>query len=504
LLPHTGSVVAASVPILADGKIAGYVVAITADRPDRLAVTPDLEQRLQGLAAQGSVAIRNARLIDEIHHQALHDTLTGLPNRALVLDRMDQMLRRGRRDKSSVAILFIDLDGFKDVNDTFGHEAGDRLLQEVSSRLLRTIRERDSVGRLGGDEFVVLVETFTSELSAEAVAERVLTALHEPFVINPKTSVTVTASIGVATGDRLSPSDLLRDADIALYEAKAAGKQQTMVFRPEMGAAAAQRLELEMDLQAAIAKQQFFLLYQPVVDLMTERITGVEALLRWLHPTRGIVMPDDFIPLLEQTGLIVPVGNWVLEEACRQAMSWERNGHKLKMSVNLSPRQLESDDLVEHVHNALWRTGLGAEQLVLEITETSVMNNVKAAATRLSRLKDLGIRVAIDDFGTGYSSLAYLPNLPIDILKIDRSFVSALGQPGEVGALVGMLVQLGKTLHLCTVAEGIEEETQLRQLQTEQCDGGQGFLFAQPLEPSAIESLLERGASVDNLMSPRR
>jgi diguanylate cyclase (GGDEF)-like protein len=440
--------------------------------------------------------------MEQIRHQALHDALTGLPNRALILDRTEQLLGRARRDRTPVAALFLDLDGFKEINDTLGHAAGDQLLRAVASRLSTTIRESDTLARLGGDEFVVLVDGLTID-TPELVAERLLEVLRPPFVLEGRehTPLTVTASIGIATAtERASAGDLLRDADVALYQAKAAGKNRSVVFAPAMQTAVRDRLELEMDLRTAVEGHQFRLAYQPIFDLEDRTVTGVEALLRWEHPTRGTIQPDGFVPLLEDTGLIVQVGRWVLEEACRQAARWHRMGHHLDMSVNVSARQLESDHLVDDVRTALALADLPATALVVEITETAIMRDTEATVARLDALKRLGVRLAIDDFGTGYSSLAYLRQFPVDSLKIDRSFISGLADSPDAGALVHTLVDLGKALGLTTLAEGIEDDEQYARLRSESCDRGQGFLVSKPLTPDDLEAfLVDLAAGVTNI-----
>jgi len=433
----------------------------------------------------------------QLAHQALHDPLTGLPNRTLILDRATQMLARSRRENLSVAALFIDLDNFKDINDSLGHEAGDRLLQTVTQRFEAMLRASDTVGRLGGDEFVVLTESLPLAPGPELVAERIRLALRQPFHLEgyDQTPIVVSASIGIATGARASAHELLRDADIALYRAKAMGKDRWTMFEPAMQSAVLDRLELEMDLRSALEHKEFLLLYQPVFDLDNVRACGVEALLRWHHPTRGVLAPDEFIPSLEETGLIVDVGRWVLTEACGQAATWHQQGHPLTMSVNVSMRQLEVDAFVDHVRDALSVSGIDPGSLILEVTETTLMRDTHATVGRLRALKALGVLIAIDDFGTGYSSLAYLRQFPVDALKIDRSFVAAMGDSQESVALVQTLVQLGRALGIETLAEGIEEQWQLQRLQGESCERGQGFLFSRPVDPEAIEVLLSGGTT---------
>ncbi|HYN93038.1 MAG TPA: EAL domain-containing protein [Pilimelia sp.] len=432
---------------------------------------------------------------DELAHLALHDALTGMPNRALIVDRVDHALARVRRSRGTAAVLFVDLDGFKKVNDTFGHAAGDHLLCTVAARLTGAVRASDTAGRLGGDEFVVIVEDATAESGAEIVAERILSRLAEPVQLNDAagTLVRTRASIGIAVGLRDSSEDLLRDADIALYAAKTSGKDRFVLFAPQMHEVAQARLALETDLRVAVGTDQFFLLYQPIFDLRTEEMIGVEALLRWQHPERGVIAPDQFIPLAEETGLIVGLGRWVLGEACRQAVTWQAHGHNLMMSVNVSSRQFDSDvDIVADVRTALADSGLEADRLMLEITESRLMRDAEQSAVKLGALKDCGIRLAIDDFGTGYSSLSYLQQFRVDVLKIDRSFVASAGDSTVASALLRTVVQLGKAFGIETLAEGIEEEAQLRFLQRAGCDSGQGFLFAKPMAPESLEELAIR------------
>ncbi len=436
----------------------------------------------------------------ELRHQALHDALTGLPNRVLTLDRAEQMLARAQRGQSPVAALYVDVDGFKHVNDRFGHAAGDELLRMVASRLQSVIREGDTAGRLGGDEFVVLLDGSPIDSGPELVAERVLDVLRQPYELTSTAGrrLSITASVGVAVARSGGADELLRNADLALYQAKAAGRDRSVVFQSSMQRASSDRLLLEMDLADALAEGQFFLLYQPTLDLRSERVVGVEALIRWRHPTRGVVSPVEFIPIAEDTGMIVPIGRWVLEEACRQAAVWAEHGHDIDMAVNVSARQLEADELIDDVRHALVENGLAPGKLTLEVTETALMRDAAAAGERLNALKQLGVRIAIDDFGTGYSSLAYLRQFPADALKIDRSFVGPVATSKDSAALIRTLVQLGRSLEIKTLAEGIEEEAQLRALQREHCDLGQGFLFARPLDADALETFLRSRASDDS------
>jgi diguanylate cyclase (GGDEF)-like protein len=433
-----------------------------------------------------------ARREEELAFMATHDQLTGLPNRTLMLDRGEQMLARARRMRTPVAALVIDLDNFTSINDTLGHAAGDQLLQAIASRLDNIVRDSDALGRIGGDEFVVLAEEVPRAADAELIASRLREALRAPFMLAGRehAGLTVTASIGVAAGERACAEDFLRDADIAMHRAKWDGKDRHVVFEPGMQDSVQSRMELEMELRGALERDEFFLLYQPTFDLHGMMPTGVEALIRWRSQARGLVQPNDFIPLLEETGLIVEVGRWVLEEACRQGARWREGGRKVGVAVNVSARQLETDQFIGDVRAALTRSGLPPRALTLEITETALMRNPEQTARRLHAIKDLGARVAIDDFGTGYSSFAHLKQFPVDALKIDRSFLSQLSENPEGETLLRTLVQLGKALSMETVAEGIELHDQLSLLRDECCDSGQGFLFARPLTVEDAEVFL--------------
>jgi len=457
------------------------------------------------------IAQELTRREDELAFVATHDQLTGLPNRTLILDRGEQMLGRARRQRKPIAALLIDLDGFTAVNDTLGRAAGDELLRAIAGRFDGLVRDIDALGRIGGDEFVLLVEEFGEDADAQLIAERLREALRAPFTLaggassphpptgtmrpgtgkEEHTELTLTASIGVATGVRAAVEELLRDADIAMHRAKLEGKNRCVMFERGMHDVVQSRMALEMDLRRALAHDEFFLLYQPTFDLRCMIPTGVEALIRWRSAVRGIVQPNDFIPLLEETGLIVEVGRWALLEACCQGADWRDAGHPVGVAVNVSARQLETDQFVEDVHRAISLSDLPAQALTLEITETALMRNPEHTARRLHAIKELGVRIAIDDFGTGYSSLAHLQRFPVDSLKIDRSFISQLRENPEGETLLRTLVQLGKALSIETLAEGIELPNQLSLLQEERCDSGQGFLFARPLEAGAAETFLQ-------------
>jgi diguanylate cyclase (GGDEF)-like protein len=432
----------------------------------------------------------------ELAFLATHDGLTNLPNRTLILDRVEQMLIRARREQTPVAALFIDLDNFKAINDSLGHATGDDLLRAVAARLTAVVREADAVGRLGGDEFVVVAGELSLASGPELIAERLLGALDLPFnLAGTPQPLKVTASIGIASGDRATAEELLRDADIAMYQSKWDGRRRYTQFQSGMQTAVQTRMELEMDLRVALEKDEFFLVYQPTFNLQDMNATGMEALIRWNSPTRAIVQPDTFIPLLEETGLIVPIGKWVLLEACRQGVRWHEAGYPIGIAVNVSARQLDTDEFIADVEDTLRETGLDAGSLTIEITETALMRDAEQTALRLAAVKDLGVRIAIDDFGTGYSSMAHLQHFPVDALKIDRSFIAQMAHNQEGETILQTLVQLGKALSIETLAEGIEQPHELSLLQGERCDSGQGFLFARPLDAVDTEAFLQQWAA---------
>jgi diguanylate cyclase (GGDEF)-like protein/PAS domain S-box-containing protein len=433
---------------------------------------------------------------------AYHDALTGLANRTLFRDRVEHALARAGRMQSTVAVLFLDLDHFKTINDSLGHAEGDRLLVAIAGRLLNATRGADTVARLGGDEFAILLEDVGQEQDAVIVAERITEAMRRPVHIAGK-DVLASTSIGIARCSAGESADaLLRNADLAMYMAKRHGKRHWRIFEPAMHAAARERLELEADLRIALDRGEFHFLYQPVVELQSGRIVGAEALIRWQHPQRGMVPPLSFIHVAEETDLIFALGRWGLSEACRQARTWDEagvtaaSGKPLNVMVNLSARQLQQTGLASHVAAALLESGIEPSRLIVEITESAVMQNSESTMAMLHALHELGVEIAMDDFGTGYSSLSHLQRFPIDCLKIDRSFVNGLGSNRNDTALVRTVVALGHTLALRTVAEGIETEQQRETLIALGCEFGQGYLFARPLEPDQLVALIEQGAPV--------
>ncbi|HEX5830762.1 MAG TPA: EAL domain-containing protein, partial [Gemmatimonadaceae bacterium] len=426
------------------------------------------------------------RLEEQLAHRAFHDPLTDLSNRLLFHERVTAALGRMRPGEPRVAVLFLDLDDFKLVNDSLGHAAGDRLLQAAAVRLLNATRGCDAVARLGGDEFAILLEGVREEREVVIVAERVARAMRAPFPLEGR-EVHVGTSIGIALAEpERSTDELLRDADLAMYLAKSGGKGRYALFVPGMQVASFERLELETDLRAAVDEERFTVHFQPIVRLENGALAGMEALLRWHHPERGTVPPSEFIPLAEETGLIVPLGRWVLREACRQAQAW-RDRHpaadELTLAVNLSPRQFQDPHLVADVRAALLDSGFPASQLVLEITESGLMKDIRGTLETLRALKALGLTLAIDDFGTGYSSLGYLQRFPVDILKIDKAFVESVGTGGDEPVLARTIIFLSGTLGLRVVAEGIEHSRQVEGLRFLGCELGQGFHYAPALPP---------------------
>ena len=455
---------------------------------------------VEGLVLNTRDVTDRKTLEDELAHQAFHDSLTGLSNRAVFRDRVDHALARSSRHVQPIAVLLLDLDGFKTVNDSLGHDVGDELLIAVGGRLQGCARASDTVARLGGDEFVILLEDDVDEASSTVVADRLLSTFAAPFQVGGR-EVFISASVGVAVNDigSVDADALIRNADTAMYAAKTGGRARYEVFRPLMHERAMARFEVQADLRRALERDEFILFYQPIIDMVSGAVQGTEALIRWVHPTRGLIFPDDFIPAAEETGLIVPMGVWVLAEACRQTVEWRTEfpeAASLYVSVNLSTRQLFEPDLVDKVRDVLERSGLDPSALVLEITEGSLLQGVTETITKLRGLKALGVRLAIDDFGTGSSSLGHLRQFPIDVLKIDKSFVDDVATTGSEGpALVRAIIDLARTLQLETVAEGIEEPAQLAELRSAGCRSAQGYLFAKPLQADAVMPFLQHGTS---------
>jgi diguanylate cyclase (GGDEF)-like protein len=431
----------------------------------------------------------------KLSYLARFDPLTGLINRFLFGDRLTNAISRARRDGGIVSLMFLDLDEFKAVNDRFGHAVGDALLKQVAQRLVASVRESDSVARLGGDEFTVVLEGSHRVEDAGHVATKILESLRRPFTVGNH-ELRVTTSIGIALFpmDGESAQELLRDADIAMYSAKAAGKNTYQYFTPELREKTSERLHLIDGLRRAVeAQRELDLLYQPKVDTRSNTIVGVEALVRWNHPELGLVLPDRFVPVAEETDLILPIGDWVLEQACGQMRAWQSMGFEFTMSVNVSSRQLKRGDLVEAVARALDATGCPPSLLEIELTEGTLVEDTKLAANALERLRSMGVRVSIDDFGTGYSSLSYLKRLPIDCLKIDRSFIRDVTVSEDAAALSAAIVGLAQSLRLDVVAEGVETAEQLTVLEELGCTTMQGFLFAKPMSVDDVRRFVQAG-----------
>jgi diguanylate cyclase (GGDEF)-like protein/PAS domain S-box-containing protein len=446
------------------------------------------------------------RAEERLLHNAFHDSLTGLPNRALFTDRLNVAMARWRRDPAEgCAVLFLDLDRFKVVNDSLGHSVGDALLMRVAGALATCLRAHETVARLGGDEFAVLLERVANVEEAVSAAQRIQERLAAAFEMNGQSMFT-SASIGIALPDdhEQCADDLLRNADIAMYRAKAAGPGRYEVFATGMHTVAINLLEIETDLRHALSRNEFVLYYQPIVSLPDQRVVGFEALLRWDHPRRGLLLPHDFIAIAEETGLMVPIGWWALREACRHGRALLDHMPARTcpyIAVNLSSRQLSNPNLAERVLQILAETGLPGALLSLEITESSLVTNVSGVVDSLVQLRSAGVRICIDDFGTGYSSLSYLNTLPVDGLKIDRSFVSMLGSSGDRSELVRTIIALASRLGISTVAEGVETSAQLQHLQRLGSVSMQGFLFSRPIEAGAARALLDIGADAG---PPRR
>ena len=487
-LVDTGLQSVMAAPVHRNGTVVGSLVV--GGRSDSRTYSSAEQELLLAFAEHASLALNDASAVEamrrafgEAVHQATHDALTGLPNRTLVIDRLTHALARARRRPNGPAVLFVDLDRFKVVNDSLGHSVGDEVLIKVAQRLLDAVRPGDTVARLAGDEFVVVCEDVESDTEVMALAERLADAVAAPIPLYGRDAI-ITASIGIAVAaSDARAEDLLRDADVAMYRAKERGRARLELFDSAMRTRMLERLEIEHALRRALHNREFVLYYQPTVSLKTGRIESLEALLRWPDPNRGLVLPDEFIPVAEENGLIVPLGQWALEEACRQLAEWRRDHEEcadLHVGVNLSARQFGDRDLVPVVAAALRNSGLPPSALWLEITESVLMEEAEATIETLIALRGLGVHLSIDDFGTGYSSLSYLKRFPVDVLKIDRSFVDGLGDDAEDEAIVTAVVRLAQALELGVVAEGVETAVQLAHLRRLGCNSVQGYYFGRP------------------------
>jgi len=495
----------AAFPLLIHGQPVGVMLFLSAERDT---FTTEFVELLQRLADNVSFALENFDRADEkteadarIEYLASHDSLTSLPNRETFNGLLHYAIEAARRHQRRFAVLFIDLDRFKVINDSLGHEAGDMLLVEIANRLRHTLRSSDVVARLGGDEFVVILEEAAESHDVERITRNLLSVLSEPLQLSGHECHT-TASIGIAMypSDGADVQTLTKNADMAMYLAKEDGKNGFRFFTKEIKTQSIERLTLESALRRAVDRDQFALHYQPKVDMTTGLITGVEALLRWTHPDLGVLPPAQFIPLAEETGLIVPIGRWVLREACAQNMAWQRRGLRpVSMAVNLSPRQFLDEDLLQDIDGALAASGMPPVLLQLEVTESMVMRNVSRAVKVLDAIQSRGIRLAIDDFGTGYSSMSLMKQFPIDTIKIDRSFVRDLPYDSEDKAIAQAIISMGKALGMTIVAEGVETAEQETFLRDHACDEMQGFLFSKPVPSQQLAELLR---SAPLLISP--
>jgi diguanylate cyclase (GGDEF)-like protein len=443
------------------------------------------------------------RRLDQLIREAFRDSLTGLPNRALFMDRLGHALTRAERSGANLAVLFLDLDRFKILNETLGHEVGDRLLREVGLRITSCLRPEDTVARLGGDEFALLLEDTADLGAATAMAERISAEIQRPFIVDGR-DVLISASIGIALtgGGSMQPEEVLHNADLAMYQAKAEGRARYELYQPGLSMSTRERLDLQSDLRTAGARQELSLRYQPVVNLTTVRAVEVEALIRWDHRRRGALLPADFIALSEESGLMVPMGQWVLREACRQARAWPAELSSLVVGVNLAASQFERDLLPDEIAAILRETGLEPGRLQLEVSEAVLMRDDPRMLDRLDALKRLGVRLAIDDFGTGYASLSYLKRLPVDCLKIDRSLIKGVGNDTEDTAIIRAVVTLAQSLGIVVTAEGVETAEQLAQLRALGCAQGQGYYFARPVAADRLPELLGSLDADDRRGSP--
>ncbi|ABO49880.1 diguanylate cyclase/phosphodiesterase with PAS/PAC and GAF sensor(s) [Desulforamulus reducens MI-1] len=490
-----------ALPLKSEGKINGILGIIYIEKNQNL--ESNNLSLLTGFAQLASIALDNANLyqaaqqelaerkrIEEIlRYLAYHDSLTELPNRTLFNDRLSMALNQAHRNKNKLAVMFLDLDHFKKVNDTLGHDIGDQLLKGIAQRFSKLLRKGDTIARIGGDEFTILLHNITRAENASIVADKIIDTLANPWIIgNHEFHITTSIGIALYPDDGTDAESLLKNADAAMYQAKEMGRNNYQFYTPTMNAQTLRRFELENNLRRALDRKEFVIYYQPQVEIHTGKIVGVEALIRWQHPQRGMISPAEFIPMAEETGLIIPIGEWILRRACAQNKAWQDRGFSpMRVTVNLSARQFLQPHLPQYISNVLEDTGLGPQWLELEITESLAMKDVAFTEKTLIELRKMGITLAIDDFGTGYSSLNYLKRLPIDILKIDRSFIHDLNTESDDVAIISAIITLGHNLKMKVVAEGVETKEQLMFLRQQQCDLMQGYLFTKPLPVRELE-----------------
>ncbi len=505
LLARSGTAASVVTPLFAAGEFFGVISAnYGVDTPTESIRDPDLHERLSGLADQAATSLQNLGLLEKVSHMAWHDALTGLPNRRLFRDRVEQELVRSRRVGEPVCMFFVDLDYFKRVNDTLGHAAGDDLIRQVSQRLVDTVRQQDTVARVGGDEFAILLPGLSEQESIDELAERTLEAMNLPFVVFGD-DVETSASIGVAMAPEHGDTydDLLNRADEAMYRAKALGRDGFQMYsgpptHRQVGSSPIDPATLRVELAEAIRRDQFFVLYQPYIDLRTSEVVGVEALVRWRHPRLGVLEPPSFISVAEHSDVIVALDSWVLEQACEQARRWFEAGlGPFRLSVNLASRDLSDPELFANVDRTLARTGIDPTLLELEITERVVLDRWGPAKDNIERLRRLGVRFTIDDFGAGNSSLNRIGSFPVSTLKINQSFVQVLGPEGEDDSLVSAIISMADRLGLDCVAEGVETSQQSRVLLQRGCTTAQGYYFSPPLAPEDIGRLMATISAAD-------
>ncbi|MFT3745408.1 MAG: EAL domain-containing protein [Pyrinomonadaceae bacterium] len=465
--------------------------------------TLDIDGKFNGTIGVFTDITARKKAEEQLLHDALHDNLTGLANRTLFMEHLKLTINgRRRENKALFAVLFFDFDRFKVINDSLGHAAGDELLKQISQRFTSNLRPGDLVARLGGDEFTILLNNLPSEQAAFLLAERLQEDLKRPFDIEGR-EIFTSASIGISFGNENSTADeLLRDADIAMYRAKSKGKARFQLFDKEMHESAIKRLQLETELRQALHRKEFRLFYQPIIDLQTRALHGFEALVRWKHPKRGIVSPDEFIPVLEENNLILTLGKWVFHEGCRQLKEWHQQiggSNHLQIAINLSVKEFSQPNLIEQISESLAQTGVNASSIKIEITESHVMENSESAVAMMERLRAIGLELSLDDFGTGYSSLSYLHQLPVKFLKIDRSFIGRITENVEKREIVHTIVRLAQNLRMQVVAEGVETEEQLEELRRQGCEYGQGYLFSRPMDGDSTGRFIEEALSIDGV-----